>query len=217
MLRSLLPACLFLTAACTPRVELFGAPDASCRGTACPRDAGPTDAAPLPLGEPRFDEAGSPEDFRALAAMLDGDYHGLSVRGSEATRFEVRFTRSGEQPGRGRFRVHCVDDAGCDPFGPGSSAPGDGGRYDLVQLDARQRGHGELTWVGMTLPQVEFWNMTQDMDSLSFAVGYIGVGKEAGTFASILLSRGSWGDAGQPFQVNADAGADAALPEAGTP
>jgi hypothetical protein len=207
-----------LAASCGPRVELNVRGDAGCAEAACPvpDDAGALDASHLPIDDPRFPNPGSPEDFRALAAALDGLYHGVSVRDQRATRFEIEF-EAGESAGRGRFDVRCLDQPGCNPFGPGSMPlPGEG-HYELVSIDTHDRGQGELSWGRRALPEVEFWRMTRDERVLSFLVGYLGLSPAAGVYASIVLAPGGWPDGGDPFTQEVDAGAADAGAEAGAP
>jgi hypothetical protein len=204
---------LSVLAACGPHVALFEAVDAGCREPGCSsaRDAG-ADGGALPIGDPRFPEPGDAADFQALAAALDGSYYGVSVRGPRATRFEVDFEAG--QPGRGAFTVRCLDASDCDPFGPGSDT---GGRYDLVSIDTRDQGRGELSWGARAVPPAEFWRMTRDERVLSFFVGYLGVNQQAGAYASIVLSPGSWPDGGEPFTQEGDGGAADAAAEGGAP
>jgi hypothetical protein len=195
-----------LVASCGPHVSLFDGFDAGSCDAGCASDGGMRDASTWPIGDPRFPEPGSEADFRTLAGALVGTYHGVSVRGPRATRFEIEF-EADEQLGRGRFGVHCLDAPACQPFGPGSMPPPGGGRFDLVFIDTHAQGRGELSWGEPAIAEVEFWHMTHDERVLSFLVGYLGVSQEAGVYASIVLAPGGWPDGGDPFTQAADAGA----------
>lgn len=181
-MRSLLPL-LFAIMGCERTVRVLDVEPADACATC---DAGSAFDGSFPHGDSRFGEAGTREDFRALAEALDGSYAGVTDT-DPAQPFSLRFDPSGA--GQGRFAVRCLATEGCDPFGLGSAAQGADGHFALLFVDREGRGQGELEWgQGLEATRVAFWDLTRRGGGLSLVVGHAGLSRDLGFYATLELT-----------------------------